>query len=138
MIYMRILSLTRRKYNSGAVGTMMHGISLHGTNDSIELQVWADGYQFILSDPYGTPELRIRRPDSDTSEIISTEGDDPYQTEMNHFIDAIEGGPEPTILSGYEDATQTYELTWAIRNASEINSKKHLEKLGKAGTALEQ
>lgn len=58
-------------------------------------------------------------------------GDDPYQTEMNHFIDAIEGGPEPTILSSYEDATQTYEMTWAIRNASEVNSKKQLEKYGK-------
>lgn len=44
---------------------------------------------YSLSDPYGTPELRIRRPDSDTAEIISTEGDDPYQTEMNHFIDAV-------------------------------------------------
>jgi hypothetical protein len=42
-----------------------------------------------LSDPYGTPELRIRRPGSDESEIISTAGDDPYQTEMNHFIDAV-------------------------------------------------
>lgn len=45
-----------------------------------------------LSDPYGTPELRIRRPDSDESEIIKTE-DDPYQTEMNHFIDAVRPPP---------------------------------------------
>ena len=42
----------------------------------------------------------------------------------------IEGGPEPSILSTYEDATQTYELTWAIRNSSEINSKKSAEKYG--------
>lgn len=42
-----------------------------------------------LSDPYGSPELRIRRPGSDETEIVSTAGDDPYQTEMNHFIDAV-------------------------------------------------
>ena len=45
----------------------------------------------------------------------------------------IEGGPDPTILSLYEDATLTYEMTWAIRNASEINSKKQLEKYPSKG-----
>ncbi|ORX35936.1 putative oxidoreductase C terminal-domain-containing protein [Kockovaella imperatae] len=123
------------KYKSGAVGSMMHGVALQGTNDSIELQVFADGYQMILSDPYGSPELRIRSPDSDESQIISTAGDDPYQTEMNHFIDAIEGGGDPSILSSYEDAAQTYEFTWAIRLASEANSDKQKALYNEKGSA---
>jgi len=35
--------------------------------------------------------------------------DDPFFSEVSNFIDAIEGGPEPHILSSFEDATKTYE-----------------------------
>lgn len=42
-----------------------------------------------LSDPYGTPALQIRRPGSDAFETIPTPGDDPYQTEIDSFIDAV-------------------------------------------------
>ncbi|ORY32292.1 putative oxidoreductase C terminal-domain-containing protein [Naematelia encephala] len=150
------------KYENGAVGTMLHAIALHGVDYSIELQVFADGYQLILSDPYGIPALHVRRPGSDKSEIIPTPGDDPYQTEMDHFIDTvssyfpanpirlivleslkvsicvlrlmkqIESGPNPVILSTYEDAARTYEMTWQIRTRSEEVTRKKLERQGKA------
>lgn len=32
-----------RKYKNGAVGTLLHAISLHGVTYSIELEVYADG-----------------------------------------------------------------------------------------------
>jgi hypothetical protein len=35
--------------------------------------------------------------------------DDPFFSEVSAFIDAIEGGPDPHILSSFEDATKTYE-----------------------------
>ncbi|WVR05861.1 hypothetical protein IAU60_002887 [Kwoniella sp. DSM 27419] len=120
------------KYESGAVGTMLHAIALHGVDYAIELEVYADGYQLILADPFGTPALHVRRPGSDQIEIHPTPGDDPYQTEINHFIDRIEGGPEPSLLSTYEDAARTYELTWAIRNSSEEWTRRTLAKKGKS------
>lgn len=32
-----------RKYESGAVGTMLHATALHGKDYAIELEVYADG-----------------------------------------------------------------------------------------------
>ncbi|KAG8993772.1 hypothetical protein FRB93_001926 [Tulasnella sp. JGI-2019a] len=47
--------------------------------------------------------------------------DDPFYSEVSNFIDAVEGGPDSNILSSFEDAAKTYELTWAIRLASEAS-----------------
>nr|XP_031861360.1 uncharacterized protein CI109_003332 [Kwoniella shandongensis]KAA5528432.1 hypothetical protein CI109_003332 [Kwoniella shandongensis] len=116
------------KYESGAVGTMLHATALHGVDYAIELEVYADGYQLILSDPFGTPALHIRKPGSDVIEVHPTPGDDPYFTEIDRFIDTIENGPNPQILSTYEDAARTYELTWAIRNSSEESTRRTDEK----------
>ncbi|KAK8865909.1 hypothetical protein IAR55_001057 [Kwoniella newhampshirensis] len=116
------------KYASGAVGTMLHATALHGVDYAIELEVYADGYQLILSDPFGTPALHIRKPGSDVIEVHPTPGDDPYFTEIDRFIDSIENGPDPEILSTYEDAARTYELTWAICNSSEEWTRKTDEK----------
>ncbi|WVQ85679.1 hypothetical protein IAT38_007845 [Cryptococcus sp. DSM 104549] len=124
------------KYESGAVGTMLHATALHGVDYAIELEVYADGYQLILSDPFGTPALHIRKPGSDNIEVHPTPGDDPYQTEMNTFIDAVEGiTPNPSILSTYGDAARTYELTWAIRESSEKWTKWTDEKRAKKAAA---
>lgn len=64
----------------------------------------------------------MRRPGDDHEEVHRFTEDDPFFSEVSNFIDAIEGGPEPSVLSSYQDATKTYELTWAIRNASEKSS----------------
>jgi hypothetical protein len=67
---------------------------------------------YRLVDPYNNPTLYVRRPGDDHEEVHKFTDDDPFYSEVSNFIDAIEGGPEPSILSSYEDATKTYELTW--------------------------
>ncbi|KAG6832363.1 hypothetical protein H0H92_002631 [Tricholoma furcatifolium] len=97
------------KYESGAVGSFTHVVALHDTNYSCELEVYADGYQLKPGDEN---EQAIRFPD-----------DDPFFSEVSNLIDIIEDieeDPEAAqILSSYDDAVRTYELTWAIRQATE-------------------
>jgi hypothetical protein len=50
-----------------------------------------------------------------------------YNGEFSTFIDAIED-PNPDtsslILSTFDDAVKTYELTWKIREAAEKNARR--------------
>jgi hypothetical protein len=48
------------KYESGAVGSLTHAVALKGTLYSTELEIYADGYQIRLLDPYNNPTLRVR------------------------------------------------------------------------------
>lgn len=109
------------KYKNGAVGNFTHAVALQGTAYACELEIWADGYHMRLVDPYQQPTLFVRRPGDDHEERHSFTDDDPFFSEVSAFIDAIEGGPDPHILSSFEDATKTYELTWAIRLAAEAS-----------------
>jgi len=124
----RITSATW-KYESGAVGTFTHCVALKGHHYSCELEVFADGYQMKLVNPYVQPVLHIRRPGNDIEETYRFPDDDPFFSEISVFIDNIEDieeDPETaTVLSSYEDACKTYELTWAIRLASERSRKTH-------------
>ncbi|KAI0695772.1 putative oxidoreductase C terminal-domain-containing protein [Cerioporus squamosus] len=102
------------KYAGGAVGSLTHVIALH------EFEVYADGYHFKLVDPYSTPKLYIRRPGTAELETHIFTDDDPFYTELATFVDVVDGRrPSSDILSSYADAIKTYELTWAIRRASE-------------------
>ncbi|RPD62848.1 hypothetical protein L227DRAFT_573367 [Lentinus tigrinus ALCF2SS1-6] len=108
------------KYEHGAVGSLTHVIALHGTTYDTEFEVYADGYHFKLVDPYSIPKLYIRRPGLAELETHTFTEDDPFHTELATFIDVVDGRrPSSDILSSYEDAVKTYELTWAIRRASE-------------------
>ncbi|GMK58865.1 hypothetical protein CspeluHIS016_0603070 [Cutaneotrichosporon spelunceum] len=107
------------KYAGGAVGSFTHTVALQGTLYDCELEVWADGFHMRLVDPYNAPQLLVRRPGEDHSELHQFNDDDPFFSEMSAFIDAVEGRPDAHILSSFEDATKSYELTWAIRLASE-------------------
>jgi len=111
------------KYESGAVGSFIHAVALQGTNYSCELEVYADGYQLKLVNPYVQPTLYIRKPGDDHEQTIRFPDDDPFFSEVSNLIDIIEDieeDPEAAqILSSYEDAVRTYEFTWAIREASE-------------------
>ncbi|KAL7424040.1 hypothetical protein Q5752_001625 [Cryptotrichosporon argae] len=111
------------KYANGAVGSFTHAVALQGTAYACELEVWADGYLMRLVDPYNAPTLYVRRPGDDHEERHVYTDDDPFFSEISNFVDAIEGGPDPHILSSFEDATKTYELTWAIRLASEASRR---------------
>ncbi|GAA6042251.1 hypothetical protein JCM8097_005116 [Rhodosporidiobolus ruineniae] len=124
------------KYETGAVGSLTHALVLQGYKYSVELEIYADGYQLRLIDPYNAPELRVRTPDGDDEQVYTFERDDPYAGELNAFIDETEtaaglsGGSAVAdddsydILSSYEDASKTYALSWAIRVASEQNTRK--------------
>ncbi|KAH9996883.1 putative oxidoreductase C terminal-domain-containing protein [Russula vinacea] len=115
------------KYENGAVGTFTHVVALQGHDYSCELEVYADGYQFKLVNPYVQPVLYVRRPGSDLEETHRFPDDDPFFSEVSNLIDIVEDieeDPEGAIiLSSYEDACKTYELTWAIRRASEKSRK---------------
>ncbi|TFK42642.1 putative oxidoreductase C terminal-domain-containing protein [Crucibulum laeve] len=111
------------KYDSGAVGSFTHVAALQGTNYSCELEVYADGYSLKLVNPYVQPVLYVRRPGDDHEQTYQFPDDDPFFSEISNLIDIIEDIEEDSdagqILSSYEDAVRSYELTWAIREASE-------------------
>ncbi|GJE89804.1 Gfo/Idh/MocA family oxidoreductase [Phanerochaete sordida] len=111
------------KYENGAIGSLTHLIALQGHDYSCELEVYADGYQLKLVNPYVEPVLYVRRPGSDAEEKHNFADDDPFFSEVSVFVDNIEDieeSPETAeILSSFEDAVRTYELTWAITEAAE-------------------
>lgn len=90
------------------------------------------------------PTLYVRRPGSDAEEVHTFHDDDPFYAEVEAFCSVLEGEREEegVILSSFEDgesgievwcgglvvdldghglgaAVKTYEMTWAIRRASE-------------------
>jgi len=121
------------KYVNGAVGSFTHVVALQGKDYSCEIEVYADGYSLKLVNPYVQPILYIRSPGSDEERVIRFPDDDPFFSEVSNLIDLIEDieeDPEQgTILSSYEDACKTYQLTWAIRLASERSRQQQLDRL---------
>jgi len=119
------------KYDSGAVGSFTHVVALQGTDYSCELEVYADGYSMKLVNPYVQPVLYVRKPGDDHEQTFKFPDDDPFFSEVSNLIDVIEDieeDPEAAqILSTFEDACRTYELTWAIREASELSRKQKTE-----------
>ncbi|KAG8705305.1 hypothetical protein FRC09_003035 [Ceratobasidium sp. 395] len=109
------------KYQSGAIGSMTHSTILHGTLYACEFEVYCDGYTMRLSDPYGVPVLHVRQTGQDYEEIERYVDDDPFYSEVSNLVDLVDGTQDrhSGILSSYQDACKTYELTWAIREASE-------------------
>jgi hypothetical protein len=57
-------------------------------------------------------------PDDDDEVLYECE-DDPYLDQIQAFVSGVESGSKQEVLSTFEDAVQTYEFTWAIREASE-------------------
>ncbi|BFZ59386.1 hypothetical protein YB2330_000395 [Saitoella coloradoensis] len=111
------------KYENGAIGSFTHGLVLQGYKYDTTLEVYADGWQLRLVDPYDVPMLYVRSPKDDREEQHHFTDDDPYFGEIGAFIDAIEGkGPKDAILSSFTDAAKSYELSWAIRLAAERTS----------------
>ena len=107
------------KFRSGAVGSLTHGVLLHGEKYDSELEVWGDGLRMVLDDPYGRCRLHVRRPGEDRTETLDFAGDDPYRAEAEVFLDAVRSDDASGVRSPYADAFRTYELTWAIRRAGE-------------------
>jgi hypothetical protein len=90
--------------------------------------VWGDGIRLRLEDPYGKARLLVSRdrrgPKSAQEEEVITfaDGEDNfYEKELATWLHAISTGDTSAIQSPYEDAYKSFELTWAIRLASEKN-----------------
>lgn len=131
------------KYDSGAVGSLTHTVSLQGRNYSCEFEVHTDGYYLKLVNPYVQPVLYIRKPGEDYDQMLTFPDDDPFFSEISNWIDIVEDieeDPEAAqILSSYEDACKTYEFTWAIREASERSRAESLaRKTSIVGTVMEE
>jgi len=61
----------------------------------------------------------LRSPEDD-KEIVFEWDDDPYLDQIEAFVADVQNGMKgKRVLSTFEDAVQTYEFTWAIREASE-------------------
>lgn len=129
------------KFKSGAVGLLTHAVAMHGIRYLNEITIWADGYQLRIQNVYTDPTLYVRSPASDTEETVyKYPNDDPFQNELQAFIshaayrskknivfpETVEIKDAPprvnNILSSYDDACQTFALTWRIRDQSEANA----------------
>ena len=101
------------KFETGAVGCLIYGTCLHGREYSTSLEVWGDGLQMVLEDPYGECRLSVRRPHSESIEVVTFD-DDPYLKEDQIFVDAVRSLDPSGIRSPYDDAFRTFELTWLM------------------------
>jgi hypothetical protein len=118
------------KFQSGAVCSFTHGLVLHGSKYDATMEIYCDGWSFRLVEPYGNqPALYVRSPlhpdDREIAHIFPD--DDPYNGEFSTFIDAVDRPSPETlslILSSFDDAVKSYDLTWRIREASEASSAK--------------
>jgi len=108
------------KFQSGAIGSLTHGVLLHGNSYESEIEVWGDGYKIVLSDPYHKCELRLRLPGSEETIVEMFGTDDPYLEEDKVFLEAVLSGSTDKIASTYEDAYHTYKFSWKIRTQSEM------------------
>jgi len=94
------------KFTNGAIGSLVHGVLLHGNKYETEIEVWGDGYRMVLTDPYGLCQLSVRLPNSEDTMILKMDSEDVYYEEDKTFIKAITTSsvhPEST----YADAFQT-------------------------------
>jgi predicted dehydrogenase len=83
------------QFESGAVGSLTHGVLLHGKAYHSEIEVWGDGLRLALHDPYGVCRLEVRRPGGEATTVEDLGGDDPYLAEDRAFIEAIRSGNSP-------------------------------------------
>ncbi|PWN19923.1 hypothetical protein BCV69DRAFT_283450 [Microstroma glucosiphilum] len=114
------------KHQRGTVATLTHGVALQGAEYSTEIEILADGWRFKLQEAYSTcPTLTIRSPASNDDTIIEYPNEDPFATEFQVIVDALDGQSDQQPLSSWTDALQTYKLTWAIRRASEETRRRN-------------
>jgi len=114
------------RFESGALGTLIHTVQLHGSKYESELEIIGDGYRITLTDPYDACRLSYVSSGCPTP-VECVLPDDPYLVEVETFIEACRTRDPSKIASSYLDALKTYQLTWAIRLASERQSPRSSE-----------
>lgn len=112
------------KFENGCLGTFTHGVLLHGERYETELEVWGDGYRCKLIEPYTKNILNVRTPENDDGHDISFGTEDVYYEENKTFLEAILNKDTKDVASTFEDAMNTYRLTWKIRTTAEENHAK--------------
>ncbi len=110
-------TLAQWRFTSGAVGSLAHGVLLHQKKYEAALEVWADGVRCILEDPYSGGRLGIRQSGCEETQWESFD-DDCYLAEDNAFIEAVRSGSPAPIRSTYDDALETYRLSWLITHGN--------------------
>jgi predicted dehydrogenase len=106
-------------FESGGLGSLVHGAVLQGCRYEASLDVWADGLRMALEDPYSEKcTLRIRRGKTDDEEVFTFPDADPYLAEDKAFLTAVTTRDPSHVLCSYSDAAKTYSLTCAISTAS--------------------
>lgn len=111
------LTAANWRFQGGAVGSLVHGVFLHGKNYYAELEIWGDGLRMELAEPYDRCRLRVRRPGSEELEEITFAEDDPYLSENEAFVEAVRSGDSALVRSSYADALKTHELAWDVTDA---------------------
>jgi len=104
------------KFESGAVGNLVHTTLLHGWKYELQLELFGDGFYIYVQNPYDECRIIVRKPGSEVEEI-TTLMDDPYLHEVEVFINAVRIGDKSKIASTYADAFKTFKLSWAIQKS---------------------
>lgn len=108
------------KFNSGAIGSLSHGVLQHGQKYHTQFEIWCDGYRILLEDPYSSAcTVTIN------DKVTHFPDDDMYHTEDTAFLHAIVTGDRSKIKSLYPDAVSTYKLTWDITRDVRYKSARH-------------
>ena len=114
------ITASQWRFKAGAVGALMHAVALPGSKYESHIEVLMDSLRITLYEPYW-PEckLLVRDVRSESDVVYEFGDDDPYETEMRTFLDAVRKRDASDIASSYKDAAQTYNFTWAVRRAGE-------------------
>jgi len=88
-----------------------------------ELEMWCDGCVVRLVDPY-TNDCYVEINDSLNTPQVFKFPDDPYLTEDEVFLKALQSRDMSQIRSSYSDAVETYKLSYQIQNGGKRKCKK--------------
>ncbi len=109
-------TLAQWRFQSGAIGSLAHAVLLHDKKYESAIEVWSDGVRCILADPYNDCRLGVRVSGDEETHWRSFD-DDSYLAEDQAFIEAVRTGDASGIRSSYDDALETYRLSWQITQA---------------------
>jgi predicted dehydrogenase len=102
-------------FENGAVGILQHAIVMKGERYFTEVELWCDGFIVRLVDPYSN-DCYVEIYDGVKDRQVFKFPDDPYLTEDKVFLEAVQSRESNKIRSSYQDAVETYKLSYQIQN----------------------
>jgi predicted dehydrogenase len=100
------------RYDSGAIGSFVN--SRRAPVPTVDVAIAADGMRAtVRRHDSGPGGWEIEIVEERGSRILGT-GRDPYEVQAERFLDAVEAGDPSRVLSTYEDALKTDQLTRAV------------------------